>query len=228
MAGLHECHITVDNGSMTLNLFQDEPREQGIAPGATLLRGAALAQGARLVEAVEALTRQSPFRHMMTPGGFTMSVAMTNCGGLGWITDRRGYRYVPDDPETGQPWPAMPEALAALARGAAQEAGFAGFQPDACLINRYVPGTRLTLHQDGDEVDFSAPIVSVSLGIPATFLFGGCARKDKTARVPLFHGDVVVWGGVDRKRYHGVMPLKEAVHPLVGAQRMNLTFRKAG
>ncbi len=216
---------------MTLNLFPDEPvvepREQAIAPGATLLRGAAREQGVTLLEAVEAVVRESPFRHMITPGGFRMSVAMTNCGAAGWITDRSGYRYGPLDPTTGRPWPDLPEVFASLATQTAARAGFAQFMPDACLINQYEPGSRMSLHQDKNEVDYAAPIVSVSLGLPAVFLFGGERRADKTQRVPLAHGDVVVWGGPSRLRFHGVMPLKDAEHPLVGRRRINLTFRKA-
>lgn len=165
---------------------------------------------------------------MVTPGGFEMSVALTNCGALGWTSDRRGYRYAARDPQTGQPWPPLPDCFLRLARDAAAAAGFPGFTPDACLINRYVPGARLSLHQDKDERDYGALIVSVSLGMPAVFLWGGHRRTDKTQRVPLFHGDVVVWGGPDRLRYHGVLPLKEAAHPLLGAQRINLTLRRAG
>ena len=216
---------------MTLNLFPDEPlvepQEQTIAPGATLLRGAALAQGPALLRAVEAVTRQSPLRHMITPGGWRMSVAMTNCGAAGWITDRSGYRYGPLDPSTGQPWPEMPAVFATLATQTAACAGFAGFVPDACLINQYEPGSRMSLHQDKNELDYAAPIVSVSLGLPAVFLFGGERRADKTQRVPLVHGDVVVWGGPARLRFHGVMPLKDGEHPLLGRRRINLTFRQA-
>jgi alkylated DNA repair protein (DNA oxidative demethylase) len=157
-----------------------------------------------------------------------MSLAMTNCGRLGWISDRRGYRYGELDPETGRPWPPMPAVFERLAQAAAAEAGYEGFVPDACLVNRYEPGTRLSLHQDKDERDYGAPIVSVSLGMPATFLFGGLARGDKAARVPLGHGDVVVWGGPDRLRYHGVLPLEDRPHALLGSRRINLTFRKAG
>jgi len=216
---------------MTEDLFQGPAfagQRERLGPQACVLRGLALPFAQSLLSEIEAITRAAPFRHMMTPGGFTMSVAMTNCGRLGWITDRRGYRYVTDDPQTGRPWPAMPEVFASLAQRATQAVGFADFEPDACLVNRYLAGNRLTLHQDSDEVDFSAPIVSVSLGMQAIFLFGGHKRSDRTARVPVFHGDVVVWGGVDRKRYHGVLPLKESMHPLLGTQRLNLTFRKAG
>lgn len=180
------------------------------------------------MHAVEQVTAAAPLRHLVTPGGYTMSVAMSNCGALGWVSDRTGYRYTRTDPLSGQPWPPMPDCFARLAGRAAAEAGFHDFRPDACLINRYEPGARLSLHQDRDERDFDAPIVSVSLGLPATFLFGGLARADSAARVPLVHGDVVVWGGVDRLRHHGVLPLADGEHPLLGAQRINFTFRKAG
>ena len=165
---------------------------------------------------------------MVTPGGFTMSAALSSCGELGWTTDAHGYRYSPLDPRSQQPWPVMPDTLRQLAVAAATEAGFSGFQPDACLINRYVPGAKMSLHQDKNERSYSAPVVSVSLGLPAIFLFGGHARSDKTQKVSLFHGDVVVWGGVDRLRFHGVMPIKDGVHPIMGPQRINLTFRTAG
>ena len=156
-----------------------------------------------------------------------MSVAMTNCGAAGWVTDRTGYRYDRHDPESGRRWPTMPDVFADLAAQAAARAGFDGFAPDACLVNHYEPGTRLSLHQDKDERDFEAPIVSVSLGLPAVFLFGGLHRAETPRRVPLAHGDVVVWGGPARLRYHGVLPLETGHHPLMGARRINLTFRKA-
>ncbi|MBS1852951.1 MAG: DNA oxidative demethylase AlkB [Acidobacteria bacterium] len=211
-------------------LFEDEnpAGKEEIVGGAFLLRAFALAREAALLAAVEAIAKVSPFRHMITPGGFRMSVAMTNCGGLGWITDRRGYRYDAIDPETGRKWPAMPPEFSQLAVEAAGEAGFSGFHADACLINRYAPGTRLTLHQDKNEQDYTAPIVSVSLGVPATFLFGGIERGDKARRILVTHGDVVVWGGPARLRYHGIAPLKAAQHPKLGEYRINLTFRKAG
>ncbi len=216
---------------MTLNLFPDEPaveaRDEPIVAGAVLLRGFALSQGPALLEAVGAVTSRSPFRFMSTPGGSRMSVAMTNCGAAGWITDRGGYRYGSIDPLTGQPWPAMPGSLASLAAMAAARAGFGSFTPDACLINQYEPGSRMSLHQDRNEIDFTAPIVSVSLGLPAVFLFGGDRRADKPQRVALAHGDVVVWGGPARLRFHGVLPLKDGEHPLAGRRRINLTFRKA-
>lgn len=214
---------------MTLNLFQSvEPQKEEIAAGAFLLRGFTLKDEDAIVKAIGEVTAKSPFRHMVTPGGFRMSVAMTNCGTLGWVTDRSGYRYIATDPENNRKWPAMPMVFMHLAEAAALEAGFEGFAPDACLINRYEVGARLSLHQDKDETDYSAPIVSVSLGLPATFLFGGMKRTDKTQRIAVIHGDVVVWGGPARLRYHGVLALKAGQHPLLGGYRINLTFRKAG
>ena len=201
--------------------------EEPLGPGAVVLRGFALADEAALLAALEHVVAKAPLRHMVTPGGFRMSVAMTNCGTYGWVTDRTGYRYDAVDPVSGAPWPAMPDAFASLALRAAAQAGFAGFAPDSCLVNRYEPGARLTLHQDKNERDFSAPIVSVSLGIPAVFLFGGGKRSDRQRRVALEHGDVVVWGGPARLRYHGVLPLADNRHPLLGRRRVNLTFRKA-
>jgi DNA oxidative demethylase len=202
-------------------------RHERIAPGAWLLRGFALDQGPALVAAIEDVGKAAPFRHLVTPGGFRMSVAMTNCGSVGWVSDRRGYRYAPCDPLSGLPWPTMPPAFLELAQAAAMASGFPKFAPDACLINLYEPGARLTLHQDKDESDFSAPIVSVSLGLPATFLFGGDSRKDRQRRVPLQHGDVVVWGGAARLNHHGVLALKDGCHELLGSRRLNLTFRRA-
>lgn len=217
---------------MTLSLFgDDDPAQPGrvvLGPQSVVLRGYALPMVDDLLAGVDDITAQAPFRHMETPGGYTMSVALTNCGELGWTTDARGYRYSRIDPRSGKPWPAMPDAFRRLAVEAASEAGFPGFAPDACLVNRYEPGSRLSLHQDKNERDYDAPIVSVSLGMPAMFLFGGDERADKAARVPLFHGDVVVWGGVDRLRFHGVMPLKDMPHPRLGSQRINFTIRKAG
>jgi len=198
-----------------------------IADGAWLLPGFALGVADGLLAAIESVAAVAPFRNMITPGGFRMSVAMTNCGEAGWVTDRKGYRYQPVDPETGTPWPAMPAAFLDLAARAAKAGGFEGFQPDACLVNRYEPGTRLTLHQDRNERDFAQPIVSVSLGIPATFLFGGDERKDRPKRVPVAHGDVVVWGGPARLAFHGVAELAEAEHPATGRLRYNITLRKA-
>ncbi len=217
---------------MNLDLFDSlEPsdrRQQPLAQHAFVLRGFAITYVTELLPTLVAILQAAPFRHLMTPGGLSMSVELTNCGQLGWTSNRHGYRYTATDTDSGQPWPAMPEVFLRLAQAAATQAGFNGFAPDACLVNRYEPGAKLSLHQDKDEQDYKAPIVSVSLGIPALFLFGGHARSDKAERVPLFHGDVVVWGGVDRLRYHGVLPLKEGQHPLLGRQRINFTFRKAG
>jgi len=202
--------------------------KRSLAPGAVVLHRFAVAAEAALFADFAEVTSKAPLRHMVTPGGFRMSVAMTNCGALGWVSDPSGYRYDALDPDSGDPWPRMPDSFARLARDAAAQAGFKDFAADACLVNRYEPGARLTLHQDRNERDFRAPIVSVSLGLPAVFLFGGLRRADKPVRVPLEHGDVAVWGGPARMRYHGVMPLKEGFHPLLGNQRINLTFRKAG
>ena len=198
-----------------------------LCAGAVVLRGFACALESELAAAVRAGEAAAPFRHMVTPGGFRMSVAMTNCGAYGWVSTPSGYRYDALDPVSGARWPPMPEPFARLARDAAAAAGFAGFAPDACLINRYEPGARLTLHQDRDERDFGQPIVSVSLGVPAVFLFGGLKRKEPALRVPVEHGDVVVWGGPARLRYHGVATLAEAQHAFAGAQRINLTLRRA-
>lgn len=216
---------------MTSDLFDDLPvaeTRETLAPGAALLRGFAREGDAALLQAIETVTAQAPFRHLVTPGGYTMSVGMSNCGALGWVSDRSGYRYDPLDPLSGQPWPAMPACFTDLARRAAEQAGFEGFRPDACLINSYEPGARLSLHQDRDEKDFFAPIVSVSLGLPAVFLFGTARRSDKPQRYRLTHGDVVVWGGPARLAYHGVAPLADGQHPLLGRHRINLTFRQAG
>ncbi len=216
--------------SMTDDLFGEVIRRDHelLGPGALLLHGFALAQQDAVLAAVNVVIAAAPLRHMITPGGFRMSVAITNCGHLGWISDHRGYRYSLLDPETAQPWPALPNALLALAQSAATEAGYANFTPDACLINRYVPGARMTLHQDRNEKDFSHPIVSVSLGLPAMFHLGGLQRSDKALRVPLQHGDVLVWGGASRLRFHGVLPLRAGRHDVLGEQRINLTFRYAG
>lgn len=198
-----------------------------LAPGAALLRSFALDDAAALRAAIDTVVAVAPLRHMVTPGGYTMSVATTSCGDVGWTSDAQGYRYAACDPHSGLPWPAMPALFGTLARNAAARAGFPGFEPDACLINRYAPGARLTLHQDRNERDFGAPIVSVSLGLPATFLFGGIKRTDPTLKLRLAHGDVVVWGGPARLRFHGVLPLAHGTHPVAGACRINLTFRKA-
>ncbi len=216
---------------MNIGLFANAGEVEGLqeqlAPGAAVLRQFAAGQDETLLSSLEEVVVHAPFCQMVTPGGFIMSVAMTNCGSLGWVTDRSGYRYEATDPVSGLPWPPMPAVFFGLAVSAARRAGFSGFAPDACLINRYEPGTKLSLHQDKDERDFDQPIVSVSLGIPAVFLFGGLRRTERPVRVQVAHGDVLVWGGPARLRYHGVLPLREDYHHLLGSHRINLTFRKA-
>jgi alkylated DNA repair protein (DNA oxidative demethylase) len=216
---------------LTADLFENvadgRPLRELIAEGAVLLRAFGKPMEADVIAGLREVIVQAPFRHMITPGGHQMSVAMTNCGGLGWVTDRTGYRYDASDPESGRPWPKMPPSFRELAGQAAAQAGFAGFSPDACLVNRYEPGARMSLHQDKDEDDFGAPIVSVSLGLPATFLFGGLKRSDRPRRFRLEHGDIAVWGGPARLFFHGVAALAGGEHPLLGRQRINLTFRKA-
>lgn len=199
-----------------------EPLEEG----AVLLRGFAVAEAPFLLEEVARVAQAAAFRHLVTPGGYTMSVAMTNCGRVGWVSDRTGYRYDRVDPETGLDWPPMPAVFFDIAARAAAEAGFARYDPDACLINRYTAGAKLSLHQDRDEKDAWAPIVSVSLGLPAVFLWGGKRRSDPVRRIPLENGAVAVWGGPARFVYHGVAPLRDGQHPLTGDARINLTFRK--
>jgi alkylated DNA repair protein (DNA oxidative demethylase) len=217
--------------ALTADLFEGvadvRPSREVMAEGAVLLRGFAKAHESDLLAALREITAQAPFRRMFTPGGHQMSVAMTNCGTAGWVTDRSGYRYDGADPESGNAWPAMPGPFRELAQRAAAEGGFHGFAPDACLINRYEPGARMSLHQDKDEEDFGAPIVSVSLGLPAIFLFGGTKRNDRPKRFRLEHGDIVVWGGPSRLFFHGVAPLADGEHAVLGRQRINLTFRKA-
>lgn len=198
-----------------------------MAPGAVLLRAFARDLDAALLQAIDGITAQAPLRHMQTPGGHTMAVATTNCGPLGWVSDPQGYRYAPACPHTGRPWPAMPSCFADLAWRAAAQAGYADFEPNACLINQYAPGAKLSLHQDKDEKDFTAPIVSVSLGLPAVFLFGTLNRSGRHQRYRLVHGDVVVWGGPSRLAYHGVLALADGTHALLGRRRINLTFRRA-
>lgn len=215
------------SGELFSELPQPEAERVPLAEGAILLRGFVANEAKTLWDAVTAINAAAPFRHMTTPGGFRMSVAMTNCGDVGWVSDAKGYRYSPIDPETGNHWPEMPASFRQLATGAAAAAEFDGFNPDACLINRYEPGARLTLHQDKDEHDYSAPIVSVSLGLPAVFLWGTITRKDRPRRIRLESGDVVVWGGPARKVYHGIAPFADGDHPLTGRYRINLTFRKA-
>lgn len=219
--------------AMTFDLFDALPADSNappavetLAPGAVVLHGFARDAGPELLNAVQTISAEAPFRHLITPGGLRMSVAMTNCGERGWVSDRTGYRYDAVDPESGRPWPAMPAVFRSLAEHAAEAAGYPGFAPDACLINRYLPGTRLSLHQDRDELDLRAPIVSVSLGLPAVFLWGGLRRADRPGRFRLAHGDVVVWGGPSRLAFHGIAPLADGDHALTGSERINLTFRK--
>jgi alkylated DNA repair protein (DNA oxidative demethylase) len=214
-----------------MDLFDDLPPRPDaavtqFAPGAVWLHGLAFDEAATLLQAVESVLIQAPLRHMQTPGGYTMSVSTSSCGHLGWVSDPDGYRYAAHAPHTGQAWPAMPACLLALAQRAAAQAGYANFAPEACLINQYVPGAKLSLHQDKDEQDLSAPIVSLSLGLPAVFLFGTPSRKDRPQRHRLVHGDVVVWGGPSRLAFHGVAPLAEGEHALLGQRRINLTFRR--
>lgn len=213
-----------------LALFADDdahlPASEAFADGATLLRGF-VDNDREVIEAIRGVTEKSPFRHMVTPGGLQMSARLTSCGAVGWVSDRHGYRYEACDPLSGLPWPGIPAALLDLAGRAAAAGGYAGFEPDACLVNEYQVGARMSLHQDRDERDFSQPIVSVSLGLPATFVFGGLRRTDPVRRLRLKHGDVVVWGGPTRLNFHGILPISPGHHPVVGARRINLTFRRA-
>lgn len=204
------------------------PWQEALSPDTHWLHAYLVEDAAAILRAVDEVVAQAPYRHLSTPGGKQMSVAMSNCGELGWVSDRRGYRYQADDPLTGQPWPPMPELLRTLAQQAARDAGYTGFSPTVCLINRYQVGARMGLHQDRDEDDFAAPIVSFSLGLPATFIWGRTQRGGKTHRFPLSHGDALVWGGADRLVHHGVAPLKPGHHPLTGDVRINITFRQTG
>jgi alkylated DNA repair protein (DNA oxidative demethylase) len=214
-------------GDLLSGLRRSSISAEALAQGATLLRGFASSDTTALRQALEHVLVAAPFRHMVTPSGFRMSVAMSNCGRVGWVTDRTGYRYAPVDPTTGRPWPPIPVSFMRLATRAAAEGGFEGFEPDACLINRYDPGAKLALHQDRNERDFAAPIVSVSLGVPALFLFGGARRSERPRRVRLENGDVVVWGGLSRLAFHGIASLAEGDYSLTGRCRVNLTFRNA-
>ena len=218
---------------MSFDLFaeqdlQQPARVERISEQGFVLRGFALPRARALLDALDCVLGQSPLRRMQTPGGFTMSARLSSCGDLGWTTDREGYRYSHVDPLSARPWPPMPEVFLALAHAAAATAGFADFIPDACLINAYAPGAKMSLHQDKNERSYSAPIVSISLGLPAIFQFGGFERSAPTQRISLFHGDIMVWGGVDRLRFHGVMPIKPGQHDLLGEQRINITLRQAG
>lgn len=213
--------------SVTDDLFDQSGADRAGQLGLTYLPGFALPLERELLADIGKIVTAAPFRHMLTPGGQRMSVAMTNCGEVGWVTDRKGYRYDRVDPETGRPWPPLPHSIAQLADRAATRAGLGPFRPDVCLINRYEPGARMSLHQDRDERDYSWPIVSVSLGLQATFLFGGSKRSDRAHRLPLVHGDVLVWGGAKRLSFHGVAPVPDGCHPALGRMRLNLTMRKA-
>ena len=218
---------------MSLDLFtgqdlQQPARVERISEQGLVLRGFALPRIAEILDALDRVLGQAPLRQMQTPGGFTMSARLSSCGDLGWTTDWEGYRYSPVDPLSARPWPPMPEVFLALAHTAAATAGFADFIPDACLINAYAPGAKMSLHQDKNERSYTAPIVSISLGLPAIFQFGGFERSAPAQRISLFHGDIMVWGGVDRLRFHGVMPIKPGQHDLLGEQRINITLRQAG
>jgi DNA oxidative demethylase len=216
------------NNTTSADLFQDLPRpDVPLGPGAMVLAGFAERFDRVLLAAITDVTAVSPFRRLVTPGGFQMSVAMTNCGTAGWVSDHRGYRYDSIDPQSGRPWPKMPRVFSEMATAAAAAAGYDDFRSDVCLVNAYQPGTRLTLHQDQDERDHSQPIVSVSLGLTATFLWGGLSRQVRPRRIRLQHGDVAVWGGSSRLTYHGVDTIRDDTHPLTGAFRYNLTFRRA-
>lgn len=208
-------------------LAHTNPHQVRLGEGAVLLRGFVEDVADALIVALEEIIAQASLRHMVTPGGHRMSVAMTNCGQVGWVTDCSGYRYDATDPETGRAWPTLPQAFMDVAKRAAECAGFHNFLPDACLINCYVPGARLSLHQDKNERDVGAPIVSISLGLPAVFLFGGAQRSDRPRRYRLEHGDVAVWGGASRLAFHGIAALADGHHSVLGAKRFNLTFRKA-
>ncbi|WP_308389111.1 DNA oxidative demethylase AlkB [Acidithiobacillus sp. AMEEHan] len=216
----------------TADLFDEllpPPSEKELLePSAVILRHWAREEAPLLLELIQGIFLQAPLRQMQTPGGKKISAQMSNCGTWGWVSDRKGYRYVREDPETGQSWPPMPEHICELAQKAVRLAGYPTFAPDTCLINVYAPGARMGLHQDRDEKDLQAPIVSFSLGLPATFLWGGNRRTDPVRRIPLKHGDVVVWGASTRLYYHGIAPVKVGEHPLLGARRINLTLRKAG
>ena len=211
------------------DLFPDSlngPAQQ-LAPGVMVLPGRALAEQDSIWQTLQAVLQQAPLRQMQTPGGHTMSVSMSNCGALGWISNRRGYCYSTNDPANGQPWPPLPDRLTGLASAWAAEAGFPAFNSNACLINCYVPGSRMSLHQDSDERDFTQPIVTLSLGLPARFILGGLQRELPTQKIRLMHGDVLVFGGPARLCFHGIMPLADGLHPLLGSRRISLTFRHA-
>lgn len=201
------------------------PLREELEAGAVLLRQFATPQAATLLQTLHRLTRQAPFRHMRTPGGGTMSAAMASCGALGWVSSTQGYTYTPVDPASQQPWPAMPASFVSLAQDAAKAAGYAGFTPNACLLNRYQNDSHMGLHQDRDEGDTTHPIVSLSLGRTGLFMWGGQNRRDKIRTIALEHGDVLVWGGPARLHYHGIKGLGPNPHPLTEQTRYNITFR---
>jgi DNA oxidative demethylase len=212
-----------------MDLFENiQPNKLEVDKDAYYLSGYALTNEKALIIDLHEVLSQASLRQMMTKMGFYTSAAMTNCGQLGWVSDRKGYRYEALNPLTGKSWPAMPVSFFQLAQNAALEAGFSDFKPDACLINQYKVGASMGLHQDKNELDFTQPILSVSLGIPAIFKFGGLSRSDKPIKIRLTHGDIVVWGGDARLNYHGIIPLQPNNHAVLGPYRYNLTFRKAG
>jgi DNA oxidative demethylase len=217
---------------MMNDLFDTKDAAQGwsesLGDGTTFFRSMIVDEAPAILEHIDRISELAPLRHLVTPGGKKMSVAMSNCGALGWVSDHAGYRYQRHDPLTSKPWPAMPALFLVLAQRAAALAGYDNFQPNVCLINRYGIGARMGLHQDRDERDLSAPIVSFSLGLPAKFIWGGLQRTGQTRRFMVEHGDVLVWGGPDRLRFHGVAPLPPGRHPLTGEVRFNITFRQTG
>lgn len=211
---------------MNLPLFDVEPQDPlPIAEGAVLLRGWAAVNDAQWLAAVRQVLAQQPFQAAYTASGLPMSVRTSNCGSWGWAASRSGYGYTRSDPDSGRPWPEMPIFLKLQAQALASAAGYLAFDPDVCLINSYELGAKMGLHHDADEKDKAAPIVSVSLGLPCTFVWGGLQRSDPVRSFALEHGDVLVWGGASRMVFHGVRPLRAGQHHLLGAQRWNLTFR---
>jgi len=208
-----------------MNLFSQlvaEPTHEEIFPGAVLMRSLALPQDNEFFTAAEAIIAARPLHHTTTPSGLPMGVMVTDCG------DSRAFanRWDTANPERMRLWPPMPPLLRDFAIRCAVRSGFPQFRPDACHINRYQAGTKLGLHQDRHECDWTQPIVSLSFGLECIFLLGGLQRTDKPRRILLEHGDVIVWGGPSRMRFHGVQPLKPGHHPLTGPYRYNLTFRK--
>ncbi len=198
-----------------------------ISPDAVLFKAALKPVASSLLEEIRTISGANPFRQRKTPGGQLMSAAMTNCGAWGWVTDADGYRYSDIEPETGRTWLPIPAVWIQWVNLFCQRAGLGTFNPDACLINRYAPGAGMGLHQDKDEKDLAIPIVSFSLGAPVLFRWGGLNRQEPVSEFLLEHGDVLVWGGADRMRFHGVKKLRRYQHPLTGHYRYNLTFRQS-